>query len=300
MEGPPRQRLGLDSGTDSPFAGSECLVIHKHNTSISFSGAIPGDPFHKRELVDVITWIITKDGQHILIKIVGAVDNTSNDSQEILLSPTHIRAGGHYVNDVQERHDGEEVVVVNGIAMPLSSNRVHLHYKCYKPSRSDADGDVVVVTQKRIFNPVAEANKANTWTHQKETTTSSFRRKGLSFSEHALAQLHEIDEKCTDYDKLIKDTESSPSHSNIRSLPIADLVGHKHNKNIPPHSGPKRTFCLKRSLTTPDVGIYVALEDQWIDECTPERKEELIHFWQKRLYLSRERTINILSLLSVG
>ena len=288
---PPRQRLVLDSGTDYPLAGPECLVIHKHNTSISFSGAIPGDPFHKRDLVDVITWIITKDGQHILIKIVGAVDNTSNDSQETLLSPTHIRAGGHYVNDIQERHGGEEVVIVDGVTMPLSSNGVHLYYKCYKPSRSDADGDVVVVTQHKIFNPVAEANKAKTWTHQKGTTTSSSRRKGVSFSEHTLAQLHELDEKCTDHDNLIEDAESSPPHSNTRSLPTADLVGYKHNKNIPPHSGPKRTFCLKRSLTNPDVGIYVALEDQWIDECTPERKEELINFWQKRLYLSRERTL---------
>ena len=78
----PRQRLILDSGTDYPLTGSECLVIHKHNTFISFSGAIPGDPLHQGELVDVITWIITKDGQHILIKIVGAVDNTSNDSQK--------------------------------------------------------------------------------------------------------------------------------------------------------------------------------------------------------------------------
>ena len=59
---PPRQRLVLDSGTDYPLAGSECLVIHKHNISISFSGAIHGDPFHKRDLVDVITWIITQDG----------------------------------------------------------------------------------------------------------------------------------------------------------------------------------------------------------------------------------------------
>jgi len=83
----------------------------------------------------------------------------------------------------------------------------------------------------------------------------------------------------------------SPPHSNIRSLPIVDLVGNKHNKNIPFHSGPKRTFCLKRSLTNPDIGIYVALEDQWIDECTPERKNELINFWQKRLYSSRERTL---------
>ena len=165
---PPRQRLVLDSGTDYPLAGSECLVIHKHNTSISFSGAIPGDPFHKRELVDVITWIITKDGQHILIKIVGAVDNTSNDSQETLLSPTHIRAGGHYVNDIQERHGGEEVVVVNGVTMPLSSNGVHLYYKCYKPSRSDANGDVVVVTQNKIFNhnwdlDVLQGRHIQTW-----------------------------------------------------------------------------------------------------------------------------------------
>ena len=98
----------------------------KHNTFMNFSGAIPGDPLHKRELVDVITWIITKDEQHILIKIVGAVDNTSNDSQETLLSPTHIRAGGHYVNDIQERHGGKEVVVANGVNMPLSSNGVHL------------------------------------------------------------------------------------------------------------------------------------------------------------------------------
>ena len=241
--------------------------------------------------VSQTTWIITKDGQHILIKIVGAVDNTSNDSQETLLSPTHIRAGGHYVNDIQERHGGEEVVVVNGVTMSLLSNGVHLYYKCYKPSRNDANGDVVVVTQNKIFNPVAEANKAKTWTHQKGTTTSSSRRKGVSFSEHALAQLHELDEKCTDHDNLIEDTESSPSHSNIRSLPTADLVGHTHNKRIPPHSGPKRTFCLKRSLTNPDVGIYVALEDQWIDECSPERKEDLINFWQKRLYLSRERTL---------
>jgi len=94
-----------------PLAGSECLVIHKHNTFINFSGAIPGDSLHKRELVDVITWIITKDEEHILIKIVGAVDNTSNNSQETLLSPTHIRAGGHYVNDIQERHGGKELVV---------------------------------------------------------------------------------------------------------------------------------------------------------------------------------------------
>ena len=66
---------------------------------------MPGEPFHKRELVDVITWIITKDGQHILITTVGPVDNASNDSQD-----THIRAGGHYVNDIQEHHGGEEVV----------------------------------------------------------------------------------------------------------------------------------------------------------------------------------------------
>jgi len=82
---PLRRRLVLDSGTDYPLAGSECLVIHKHDTFMSFSGVIPGDPLHKRELVDVITWVITKDEQHILIKIVGAVDNTSNDSQETLL-----------------------------------------------------------------------------------------------------------------------------------------------------------------------------------------------------------------------
>jgi len=158
---PPRRRLVLDSGTDYPLAGSECLVIHKHNTLISFSGAIPGDPLHQRELVDVITWIGTKDGQHILIKIVGAVDNTSNDSQETLLSPTHIRAGGHYVNDIQKRHGGKEVVVTNGVNMPLSSNGVHLYYRCYKPSRSDADGDIVVVTQNKIFNPITEAIRRN-------------------------------------------------------------------------------------------------------------------------------------------
>jgi len=83
----------------------------------------------------------------------------------------------------------------------------------------------------------------------------------------------------------------SSSHSNIWSLPITDLVGHKHNIHIPSHSGPKRTFCLKRSLTNPDIGIYIASEGQWIDEFTPERKDELINFWQNRLYLSRELTL---------
>jgi len=81
-----------------------------------------------------------------MIKNVGTIDNTSNDSQETLLSPTHIRDGGHYVDDIQERHGGKEVEVAHGVTMPLSSNGVHLYYKCYKPSRSDADGDIVVVT----------------------------------------------------------------------------------------------------------------------------------------------------------
>ena len=77
------------------------------------------------------------------------------------------------------------------------------------------------------------------------------------------------------------------------------FVGHKQNNKIPKTSTPRRTFCLKRSLTNPDVGIYVALEDQWIDECSSEHKEELIAFWQKRLYLSRERTLATLRNLSL-
>jgi len=151
----------------------------------------------------------------------------------ILLSPTHIRAGGHYVNDIQERHGGKEVVVAYCVNMPLSSNGVHLYYRCYKPSRSDADGDIVAVTQNKIFNPVAEANKAKSWTHQKGKTKSSSGRKSVSFSEHALAQLHELDEHFSGHTKLIDDAQSSSSHSNIRSLPTADLVGHRHNKHIP-------------------------------------------------------------------
>jgi len=42
---------------------------------------------------------------------------------------------------------------------------------------------------------------------------------------------------------------------------------------------PKRNFCLKRSLRNPDVGVYISLEGNWIDECQPDEKEKLIDFW---------------------
>ena len=99
--------------------------------------------------------------------------------------------------------------------------------------------------------PIAEANKDKSWTHQKRRTQSSSRRKSVSFSDHTLAQLHELDEQSASHDRLIKDVRMCSSHSNMRSLPITELVGHKHTNNIPSYSGPKRTICLKRSLTNP-------------------------------------------------
>ena len=71
----------------------------------------------------------------------------------------------------------------------------------------------------------------------------------------ALVIIHSLnftrDEQTASHDRLIKDVRMCSSHSNIRSLLITELVGHKHTNNIPSHSGPKRTFCLKRPLTNP-------------------------------------------------
>ena len=111
----------------------------------------------------------------------------------------------------------------------------------------------------------------------------------IRFNEHTLAQLHELDEHYCGHSKLIDDAQTSLSHPNIRSLLTTDLVGHKHNKHIPPHSGPKRTFCLKRSRTNPDIGIYIALEDQLIDECTHERKSKNVFIYPESEHKPRFR-----------
>ena len=99
-------------------------------------------------------------------------------------------------------------------------------------------------------------------------------RKHVRFTDHYIAKANNI---------------NSPKGTSLISIPIKNLIG--QNNKIPKTSTPRRTFCRKRSLKNPDIGIYVALEDQWIDECSPTQKEELIAFWQKRLYLSRERTL---------
>jgi len=368
----PRYRLVLDSGTDYPLAGCECLVVHRHDYYISFSGAIPGDPLHYKELVDVITWIVTSSGISKLVKIVGAVDNTNNTYQETLISPTHIRAGGHHVDDIQARHGGNEVIIANGIKLPLSSNGVHLYYKCHKPRQGDINKPHITLTQKVVFDPAQEAFKAKRQTKstyndkslfrgsndrllhsndqeelgskrifnsekeksqatnfnsekehhtkdkfnsenelsQKDTpvigtnesskkdtiaTTknelSAIRRKHVRFTDHYIAKAQEYETCLANHNDLIKNNINSPKGTSLISIPIKNLIGHKENNKIPKTSTPRRTFCLKRSLRNPEVGIYVALEDQWIDECSPPQKEELIAFWQKRLYLSRERTL---------
>ena len=87
----------------------------------------------------------------------------------------------------------------------------------------------------------------------------------------------------------LDNTKSTLNHADI-----CDVISNKNNKKIPKKIVPKRTFCLKRSLRNPDVGVYIALEDHWIDDCRPDGKEELVKFWQKRLYTSKEQTLSTL------
>ena len=120
---------------------------------------------------------------------------------------------------------------------------------------------------------------------------STTRRKYVRFTDHYIAKAQEYEACLANHNTLINDTIRASKGTSLVSIPIENLIGHKENNKIPKTSTPRRTFCLKRSLKNPDISIYVALEDQWIDECSPTQKEELIAFWQKRLYLSRERTL---------
>ena len=159
--------------------------------------------------------------------------------------------------------------------------------------------DTYITTNNEFSQQIKNCNRGN-----KSNTTSptcrkiiqkrnptNIRRKHVRFTDHSVAKAQEYETCLVNHNILINNNINSSKGSSLISLPVKTLIGHKQNNKIPKQPTPRRTFCLKRSLTNPDVGIYVALEDQWIDECSPERKEELIAFWQKRLYLSRERTL---------
>lgn len=109
-------------------------------------------------------------------------------------------------------------------------------------------------------------------------------------SDATIARTKQYDNHLSTHNLIMNGNTKSTHHH----VDTCDLISNKNNKKIPKKIMPKRSFCLKRSLRNPDVGVYISLEDNWIDECQPDEKEKLIDFWQKRLYTSKEQTLSTL------